>query len=421
MDIAKVVGLNNLKTFYAELKKKFAPKQLDSIVDETGNPVLDSNGNPQYYEYITTKNGYTAEQIDDRLSDISLPEGSHYLRSDTGTKGYTQEEVNNNFMPQLLGRSYLICTNTDTDPENPKQITVQGYNKTEIDNKCVAKSDEFYYLTNTNGDKGYTQTEVDQKLEDLVSNQNNWIQGLRLVTDLSSIDYNNFLYFYTINEADYYPLLPDDFESLQSKYGEQLKIYSHNCLTYGVNPNYINSNIVKTVQGLINQDKMILATTDLFPTVENIPSYLNFIEINSDTNEATIITNPTEIFNKLPTNNIYVYQGTILNIMDSVQNIVNNNTQDAINNYINQYVLYNNNDYNFYTYPDYIPYFTLDEKGNYNKITSAQAKILGKTNDIYTTQLILYTVNDLENIIEVEVNNKIEEKIRSMVKPYSLE
>ena len=94
MDIAKVVGLNNLKTFYAELKKKFAPKQLDSIVDETGNPVLDSNGNPQYYEYITTKNGYTAEQIDNRLSDISLPEGSHYLRSDTGTKGYTQEEVN---------------------------------------------------------------------------------------------------------------------------------------------------------------------------------------------------------------------------------------------------------------------------------------------------------------------------------------
>ena len=419
MDIAKVVGLNNLKTFYAELKKKFAPKQLDSIVDETGNPVLDSNGNPQYYEYITTKNGYTAEQIDDRLSDISLPEGSHYLRSDTGTKGYTQEEVNNNFMPQLLGRSYLICTNTD--PENLNQITVQGYNETEIDNKFVAKSDEFYYLTNTNGDKGYTQTEVDQKLEDLVSNQNNWIQGLRLVTDLSSIDYNNFLYFYTINEADYYPLLPDDFESLQSKYGEQLKIYSHNCLTYGVNPNYINSNIVKTVQELINQDKMILATTDLFPTVESIPSYLNFIEINSDTNEATIITNPTEIFNKLPTNNIYVYQGTILNIMDSVQNIVNNNTQDAINNYINQYVLYNNNDYNFYTYPDYIPYFTLDEKGNYNKITSAQAKILGKTNDIYTVQLILYTVNDLENIIEVEVNNKIEEKIRSMVKPDSLQ
>lgn len=419
MDIAKVVGLNNLKTFYAELKKKFAPKQLDSIVDETGNPILDSNGNPQYYEYITTKNGYTAEQIDDRLSDISLPEGSHYLRSDTGTKGYTQEEVNNNFMPQLLGRSYLICTNTD--PENLNQITVQGYNKTEIDNKFVAKSDEFYYLTNTNGDKGYTQTEVDQKLEDLVSNQNNWIQGLRLVTDLSSIDYNNFLYFYTINEADYYPLLPDDFESLQSKYGEQLKIYSHNCLTYGVNPNYINSNIVETVQGLINQDKMILATTDLFPTVESIPSYLNFIEINSDTNEATIITNPTEIFNKLPTNNIYVYQGTILNIMDSVQNIVNNNTQDAINNYINQYVLYNNNDYNFYTYPDYIPYFTLDEKGNYNKITSAQAKILGKTNDIYTVQLILYTVNDLENIIEVEVNNKIEEKIRSMVKPDSLQ
>ena len=238
---------------------------------------------------------------------------------------------------------------------------------------------------------------------------------------MSSIDYNNFLYFYTINDADYYPLLPDDFESLQSKYGEQLKIYSHNCLTYGVNPNYINSNIVKTVQELINQDKMILATTDLFPTVESIPSYLNFIEINSDTNEATIITNPTEIFNKLPTNNIYVYQGTILNIMDSVQNIVNNNTQDAINNYINQYVLYNNNDYNFYTYPDYIPYFTLDEKGNYNKITSAQAKILGKTNDIYTVQLILYTVNDLENIIEVEVNNKIEEKIRSMVKPDSLQ
>lgn len=419
MDITKVVGINNLKTFYTELKKKFAPKQLESVVDEIGNPVLDSNGNPQYYEYITTKNGYTAEQIDNRLSDISLPEGSHYLRSDTGTKGYTQEEINNNFMPQLFGRSYLICTNTD--PENLNQITAQGYSKTETDNKFVAKSDEFYYLTNTNGDKGYTQTEVDQKLENLVSNQNNWIQGLRLVTDLSSIDYNNFLYFYTINEADYYPLLPDDFESLKSKYGEQLKIYSHNCLTYGVNSVYINNAIVKTVQGLINQDKMILATTDLFPTVESIPSYLNFIEINPDTNNITNLTDATEIFNKLSTNNIYVYQGTILNIMDNVQNIIEDNTQNAINNYINQYILYNNNDYNFYTYPSYIPYFTLDENGNYNKITSAQAKILGKTNDIYTVQLMLYTVNDLENIIEVEVNNKIEEKIRSMVKSDSLQ
>lgn len=414
----KVVGLNNLKTFYTELKNKFAPKRLDIILNDTGEPVLDTNGNQQYYEYITTKNGYTAEQIDNRLSDVSLPEGSHYLRSDTGTLGYTQTEINDNFMPKLLGRSYLICTNTDL--ENPNQITIQGYNKTEVDEKFVAKSDEFYYLTSENGDKGYTQEEVDNKINNVFITTNNWTQGLNLITDISTIDYNNFLYFYTINETDYYPLLPNKLTELQTNYSDQLKIYSHNHLTYGVNPNYINEVIVNEVQTLIQQDKLILATTELFPTVDSIPSYLNFVEIDPTTNDITLITDTTEIFNKLSTNNIYIYQGTILDIMDSVLNFLNNGTQDAIDNYINQYVLYNNNGYDSYTYPNYIPYFTLDEEGNYNQISSEQAKTLGETNDIYTVQLMVYSLNDLESIIETNVAQKIEDKIKELVKADSL-
>lgn len=309
MATKKVVSLKNLQDFYNNLKNKFAPI----------NP---KNGS----EYLTTENGYTKEEvtekitsISNRLDNLSPISGRNYLTSKTGTEGYTKTEVDNSFMPIYPSNQYIIIDKTD---ENDTNLTVMGYSKDEIDEKFMAKVNTGGKYLYTNSDdpnpivEGYTKQEVDKIINTkLVIND----AMMAEVEDpsIENLDFNDVLYYYSIDGGQNYTLLdPNDVDRFQTVYKDNFKVYTNSILssglTFGAVKNYIGYTITERIRDGLVQNKYRPLNEDSFQG-KDFPPYLKYCTVTQIENNKIQVSEltSTEAQEQVSNGNVYVYDDGI--------------------------------------------------------------------------------------------------------------